>query len=257
MNLAIDRGRRQVWGAASVGIIGAGSGFGGGAGCGGGAPGAAAAVVVAAAAGAGADMPWHRVPRALRVLVLAAAWFSYGVLLSNLNSIDGDKTAEIIWGASLFGFCIATLVTLIRPALFSSTDEFVTYRTAVRTGDLPDGVDLPVWERRLSRSRLAVTLVPWFAFPYLGFGGAVSRLEPGAVSRSAAVDVRAVLDLDRRNDVQADRTHQTTGIRSPTRPGTTSSRAGRTRDKTVPWVERQLALQCRSADGGAAASQPP
>jgi hypothetical protein len=33
MNLAIDRGRRQVWGAASVGIIAGGSGIGGG--CGG------------------------------------------------------------------------------------------------------------------------------------------------------------------------------------------------------------------------------
>jgi len=33
MDLGIDRGRRQVWGAASVGIIAAGSEFGGGGGC--------------------------------------------------------------------------------------------------------------------------------------------------------------------------------------------------------------------------------
>jgi hypothetical protein len=33
MNLAIDRGRRQVWGAASIGIVAAGSEFGGGSGC--------------------------------------------------------------------------------------------------------------------------------------------------------------------------------------------------------------------------------
>jgi hypothetical protein len=135
-----------------------------------GAPDAVLVVVVAAAAGAAADMRWHRVPRALRVLVLAAAWFSYGVLLSNLNSRDDVTTADVIWGAIFFGFVIATLVSLIRPALFASTDEFVTYRTALRSGDLPDGVNLAVWERRLSRSRLAVVLLPWIALPYLGFG---------------------------------------------------------------------------------------
>jgi hypothetical protein len=134
-------------------------------------PAAVAAVVVAAAAGVGADMPWHRVPRPLRVLALAAAWFSYGAVLSNLNSLDdGDITAEVIWGACLFGYCISALVTSIRPALFSSADEFVTYRTALRTGNLPEEVDLPVWERRLSRSRLETVLRMWFAFPYLGFG---------------------------------------------------------------------------------------
>jgi hypothetical protein len=103
--------------------------------------------------------------------LLATAWFSYGALLSNLNTLDdGSRTAEIIWGACVFGYCTSALIELIRPALFSSTDEFVTYRTALRTGHLPDGVDLPVWDRRLSRSRLAITVVPWFALPYLGFG---------------------------------------------------------------------------------------
>lgn len=97
-------------------------------------------------------------------------WFSYGALLSNFNSPDDGRTPEIIWGACLIGASITVLVTLVRPVLFDSRNEFLDYSIALRTGILPDGIDLGVWQRRLARSRLAVMLVPWFTFPFLFFG---------------------------------------------------------------------------------------
>lgn len=85
----------------------------------------------------------------MRVLVQAAAWFSYGALLSNLNALDdGSRMAEIIWGACTVGFAITAATDLVKPALFGSMEELLTYRTALRSGILPAGIDITVWERR-------------------------------------------------------------------------------------------------------------
>ncbi|WP_133691638.1 hypothetical protein [Mycobacterium sp. BK086] len=105
-----------------------------------------AAVVADAAAGKDMRRPrrlpigiWYRLPLALRVLILVAAWFTYGALLSNLNVLDdGSRTAEIIWGACAVGLAVSAVAE--------------------------------VWRSRLSRSRLAAILTPMLAAPYLGFG---------------------------------------------------------------------------------------
>ena len=126
------------------------------------APEAVAAVAVAVAADAAGDMLWYRIPVALRTLLLIAAWFTFGAVLSNLNSLDdGNRTAEIIWGACLVGTCISVIADLSRSPSFEK---------ALRTGNLTDGIDVTEWRHRLTRSSVAAWLTPLYAFPYLVFG---------------------------------------------------------------------------------------
>ncbi|WP_179474055.1 hypothetical protein [Mycolicibacterium vinylchloridicum] len=105
---------------------------------------------------------WIRIPSGIRALLLIAAWLTYGALLSNLNSLDdGSRTAEIIWGACLVGATVTVIGDSVRCPLLD---------TALRTGNLPDEIELADWRRRLIRSRVGAALTPWFATAYLGFG---------------------------------------------------------------------------------------
>jgi hypothetical protein len=115
---------------------------------------AAAGAAAAGAVGAAAEMRrpprvpaisiWYRIPLALRVLVLFTAWFSYGVLLSNLNSLDySTRTAEIIWGACQAGTWVTAVADAAVRGSFDSLDELITYSTALRTGDPPPMISIP------------------------------------------------------------------------------------------------------------------
>ncbi len=114
---------------------------------------------------------WYQVPLAPRILVVFTAWFSYGVLLSNLNSLDDStRTAEIIWCACQSGTWLTILADTVIRSSFDSLDQLVAYSAALRTGEVPEDIDTGQWRRRLRHSRIAVVLTPLLVYPVLALG---------------------------------------------------------------------------------------
>jgi hypothetical protein len=114
---------------------------------------------------------WFRTPQPLRAAVIAAAWFSYGLLISDLNSLQqGTRSTEIIWGACLAGAAITMAADAGVHRRFSSAEELLTYNRALKTGDLPEGIDVRQWRRRLRRSRLVIALAGVLVYPIVSIG---------------------------------------------------------------------------------------
>lgn len=112
---------------------------------------------------------WYRLPWPVRFLAVVAAWFTYGVVLSNLNADDDSlRSAQIIWGVTEVGAALTALIDAIRPAAFGSVDELLCYAGALRTGILPEGVDITLWRFRIRRSRAANAVAPLLGCPVIG-----------------------------------------------------------------------------------------
>ena len=90
--------------------------------------------------------------------------------MSNLISIDDQRSAEIIWGVSAVGTVLTVLVHAATPYGFDSLDEMFAYRRALQTGNLPERIDLREWRRRLRRSQLALGWKLLLFFPFVVFG---------------------------------------------------------------------------------------
>ncbi|MGB8503145.1 DUF308 domain-containing protein [Mycobacterium sp.] len=58
-----------------------------------------------------------RLPLPVRVVIIAVAWFSYAILVLDLNSLDsGSRSAEPIWTACLVGAALTVVVDLTAAA---------------------------------------------------------------------------------------------------------------------------------------------
>ena len=121
---------------------------------------------------------WIRLPLTLRILIVAAVWFGYAVLVLDLNSLDdSSRSAKLIWTVCLVGAAVTVVVDIgLRPK-FGSLEQRVAYKQALRSGELPVGIELDVWRRSLYRS-LLTNLALLCALPFAAFGLASSAGRP-------------------------------------------------------------------------------
>jgi hypothetical protein len=98
---------------------------------------------------------WLWLPPALRV-VIAAVWLGYAVLVSDLDALDpSSQGAKLIWTACLVGAAVTVGIDLgLRPK-FGSFEHLIAYNRALRSGELPTGINLDVWRGWLRRNQLA------------------------------------------------------------------------------------------------------
>ena len=134
----------------------------------------------------GALRIWYRIPLALRIFVLSTAWFAYADLMSMLNAADDSPpTMEIIWGASAAASVVTVLVDATTPRLLGSLDELARYSSALRTGKPPSGIDRPLWQKRIRRSRAATAATWMLLCPFIGFGILSADSSPSPYRRPA------------------------------------------------------------------------
>ena len=121
---------------------------------------------------------WIRLPLMLRILIIAAVWFGYAVLVLDLNSLDdSSRSAKLIWTACLVWVAVTVVAEIgLRPK-FGSLEQRVAYKQALRSGELPVGIELDVWRRWLDRS-LLTNLSLLCALPFAAFGLASSAGRP-------------------------------------------------------------------------------
>lgn len=72
---------------------------------------------------------WIRLPLTLRILIIAAVWFGYAVLVLDLNSLDdSSRSAKLIWTACLVWVAVTVVAEIgLRPK-FGSLEQRVAYK---------------------------------------------------------------------------------------------------------------------------------
>jgi hypothetical protein len=124
---------------------------------------------------------WFRLRPPVRVLVIAVVWFSYAVLVLDLNALDsGSRSAKLIGIACLVGGAITVGVDRSLRPKRRSIEQLMAYRRALRTGELPAPLELEEWRRRLLCSELLNGFAPFAAGPFVFFGLASSLTSPSA-----------------------------------------------------------------------------
>jgi hypothetical protein len=136
-----------------------------------------------------------RLPLPVRVVIIAVAWFSYAILVLDLNSLDsGSRSAKLIWTACLVGAALTAVVDLgLRPK-FGSIEQLIAYHWALRTGELPAPIELDEWRRWLRRSGLLDAMAPSLWGPPLVFG-LLSSLSSQSAYRWAPASAFALLAI--------------------------------------------------------------
>jgi hypothetical protein len=123
---------------------------------------------------------WSRLPLAVRVVSIAVVWLGYAFLVLDLDSLDSNsRSGKLIWTACRLGAAVTVGVELgLRPK-FGSLEQLTAYNRALRTGELPPGVDPNVWRRWLRRSGWTTFLL-WWANIFVWFGLASSMTSQSA-----------------------------------------------------------------------------
>jgi hypothetical protein len=99
---------------------------------------------------------WLWLPPAVRVVVIAAVWLGYAVLVSDLDAVDpSSQGAKLIWTAVLVGAAVTVGIDLGWRPKFGSLEDPVDCNRALRNGELSTGINLDVWRGWLRRNQLA------------------------------------------------------------------------------------------------------
>jgi hypothetical protein len=130
---------------------------------------------------------WFRRPPAVRGVEGFALWFSFAFVVANLDRLshgyNGSLVGLLVWAA-----CVG-LVVAVRAAVFpegrlrrnfGSIEQFIAYKRALRTGELPARIEPDVWRGWLRRSRRANRMEPLWASLFVVFG-----VLPSLTSQSA------------------------------------------------------------------------
>jgi len=114
---------------------------------------------------------WIRMPAAGRFLLIASAWSGLAVLLLGLNdAFSLTPTALAVGAGCVFGAWVTLAVDLVVRHRFGSAEQFIAYRRALPSGELPAGANLDWWQRRLRGSTVANAFAGLWAAPLLWFG---------------------------------------------------------------------------------------
>jgi len=114
---------------------------------------------------------WFRLPILVRLVIIAGAWFGYGVVVLDLNSAGtADGLGLTVWVACGVGFYLTLWADLAVHGKFDSIEEFTTYRRALRSGELPEVIDVVQWRRWLRTSLWANAAAAICGSPFLYLG---------------------------------------------------------------------------------------
>jgi len=102
------------------------------------------------------------------------------VLVLDLNSAGtADRFGLTVWVACGVGFYLTLWAGLAVHGKFDSIEEFTTYRRALRSGELPEAVDVVQWRRWLRTSLWANAAAASCGSPFL-YLGLVSSIDSDA-----------------------------------------------------------------------------
>jgi hypothetical protein len=114
---------------------------------------------------------WFRTPWPLRMVASFTAWFVYGATVSNLlTPQDNARVAPIVWGVCLAGAAGMITVDAGVHRRFGSLEDLRGYTGALRSGELPHGAEVDVWQHRIAQSRLSCALAMTIVAPLLAVG---------------------------------------------------------------------------------------
>jgi hypothetical protein len=113
---------------------------------------------------------WLRLPVLVRVFVIAVVWFTYAVLVLDLNALGiGSRSGKIICAACLVGAVLTVGVDVGLHPKPGSVGQRIAYRRALRSGELPTPVELDEWRRWVVHSDLLNGFAPFSAGPFVLF----------------------------------------------------------------------------------------
>ena len=105
---------------------------------------------------------WFRLPLVVRVVIYAAVWFSFAFLA--FLAWDFDHLYNGYNGSRMVGWLVLAAVVglLVTPVVygvdersrrdFGSIEQFIAYKRALRTGELPAHIDPDAWRDSLRLS---------------------------------------------------------------------------------------------------------
>jgi hypothetical protein len=106
---------------------------------------------------------WFRLPREVRLVLYAAVGFALALLAflawdfgRLYNGYNGSRMVGWLALASVIGLLVAPFVYGVDDRLrrdFGSIDQFIAYKRALRTGELPAHIDPDVWRGSLRLNR--------------------------------------------------------------------------------------------------------
>jgi hypothetical protein len=111
-----------------------------------------------------------RLPLAVRVIVTAAAVFSFTFVVADLDRLyhgySGSLVGLVAW-AALVGLAVTVRVVVGNHGRlrrnFGSFEQYIAYRRALQTGELPARIEPAVWRGWLSSSRRSNRMAPLWA----------------------------------------------------------------------------------------------
>ncbi len=117
---------------------------------------------------------WYRLPAVARISGTTAFGLGTGIALSYLYYSVGGKVSA--FGIAMAGYLavVALIAALVAERLvrrhFGSTQRYVVYAGALRSGELPPRIEADVWRGWLTRSRRANRQAPVMALLLVVFG---------------------------------------------------------------------------------------
>jgi hypothetical protein len=124
---------------------------------------------------------WFRLPLLVRVATTVLGWFGYALLVLSLNTPESaDRIAMFVGVACVVGAAVTAGVDHHVQSTFGSIEKLEAYRRALRTGELPAGVELAEWRRWLRGSGLSNATAALLGGPFVLFGWMSSVFSPSA-----------------------------------------------------------------------------
>lgn len=114
---------------------------------------------------------WFRLPLLVRAAAIGVGWLVYlGLILRLLPAESAARIALPVGVACVFGSALTALADHRIHRKFGSAEQMTEYRRALRTGNLPQGVDVDKWARWLAGSQTANALTALCGSPFVMFG---------------------------------------------------------------------------------------
>ena len=114
---------------------------------------------------------WFRLPLIVRATAIGVGWLAYlGLILRLLPADSAAPMAVPVGVACLVGSVVTAVADHRIHRKFGNVDRMTEYRSALRSGKLPRGVDVEEWDSWLRGSEMANGLAVLCVLPFLVFG---------------------------------------------------------------------------------------
>ena len=114
---------------------------------------------------------WFRLPQLVRGAIIAAAWFGYAYLVLSLQDAESvDRIAMYFSIACVIGAAVTVGADGAVRSTFGSAEQLTMYYRALRTGELPDSIEVDKWQQWLRGSESSTGAVALGVGPFVLFG---------------------------------------------------------------------------------------